>query len=400
MPLLRILVAIVIALACPLAVAISPANYSFRDFPLNSELSLPAVHTIFQDSSGLLWFLTTDGLNRYDGYTIRTYKSSTENPKSINADYTTGIVEDSNGVLWISTKSGLNRFDPTTGEFKSISSKTPVSPHALMHDSITSIFQSSDNRIWIGYEEGSAFSIFDPSREEFIHYPLNSTEGRPTTVAAFSETPDGKMWAATENKGLLQLVKRPTEDNDLDIVTQASQFHQSYSPKHMIADRKGNLWIATAGQGILFFEPEKNIFTQYLINEADQSSRFTVSDSVVHVNMVAEDAQGNIWAATIRGVRILNKATNTFVPIDSSSKLLQKRNLVSSIFQDDSGLMWIAAHAGVIYGKKRIFGRVDNTSGMYAVNSFTQTSDGSLLVGTNHGLSKVTLTTLRVAHRG
>src|SRR5690349_20853221 len=98
----------------------------FDHIGIEQGLSQSSVYIIFQDSHGFLWFGTQDGLNRYDGYTFKTYKPDPDVPSSISDRWITSIVEDRNGYLWIATRQGgLNRYDPGTEKFV----------HYLHHDS-------------------------------------------------------------------------------------------------------------------------------------------------------------------------------------------------------------------------------------------------------------------------
>src|SRR5690554_230828 len=47
-------------------------------------LSQNHITDIFQDSKGFLWIGTFNGLNRYDGYTIKTFHNEYGNDKSLS----------------------------------------------------------------------------------------------------------------------------------------------------------------------------------------------------------------------------------------------------------------------------------------------------------------------------
>jgi ligand-binding sensor domain-containing protein len=75
-------------------------------------LSHHKVNTIFQDSRGLMWFGTEDGLNRYDGKYFTRYSNDVANKSSISGNIITDITEDENKFLWITTsEGGLSRYD-------------------------------------------------------------------------------------------------------------------------------------------------------------------------------------------------------------------------------------------------------------------------------------------------
>lgn len=51
-----------------------------RNIPALNNLPVNAIHRIFQDSDGYMWYGTTDGLCRYDGYNIRLFRSDLNHP--------------------------------------------------------------------------------------------------------------------------------------------------------------------------------------------------------------------------------------------------------------------------------------------------------------------------------
>jgi len=58
------------------------------------------ITTIFEDSRGLIWLGTPDGLARYDGSAVRSYKFSADDTEVM----ITSLAEDENGNLWCATR--------------------------------------------------------------------------------------------------------------------------------------------------------------------------------------------------------------------------------------------------------------------------------------------------------
>ena len=50
------------------------ANYRFSRIEAEGGLSHNKVNALFKDRDGFLWIGTPTGLNRYDGYTVKTYR--------------------------------------------------------------------------------------------------------------------------------------------------------------------------------------------------------------------------------------------------------------------------------------------------------------------------------------
>src|SRR5271163_4210070 len=52
------------------------------------------VTTIVQDDQKFLWFGTPDGLQRYDGYTFKSYRPDPSNPNSLSGVYVYALFKD------------------------------------------------------------------------------------------------------------------------------------------------------------------------------------------------------------------------------------------------------------------------------------------------------------------
>lgn len=86
---------------------------------LDDGLSQASVYAVLRDHRGLVWIGTQDGLNRYDGYSIRVFQRDSNDPDSLSDNFVTALQEGLDGEIWIGTwAGGLNRYDPATGHFR------------------------------------------------------------------------------------------------------------------------------------------------------------------------------------------------------------------------------------------------------------------------------------------
>ena len=58
---------------------VAQPNCVFTHYSSEQGLSQNSIMSMEQDKNGNLWFSTWDGINRFDGYEFKVYKSSTEN---------------------------------------------------------------------------------------------------------------------------------------------------------------------------------------------------------------------------------------------------------------------------------------------------------------------------------
>ena len=91
--------------------------YQFSRLDIGSGISNNGINCIYKDSRGFMWFGTSSGLNRYDGYTFKVFKHSEDTTALIDDDVT-GIFEGPFGKLWIATMGGLNIYDPAKDRFE------------------------------------------------------------------------------------------------------------------------------------------------------------------------------------------------------------------------------------------------------------------------------------------
>ena len=73
---------------------------------------------ILQDHKGFIWLGSTNGLYRYDGYQIKSFKKYSNRPTGLSSDWIWDLEEDEEGNLWIGTyDGGLNKWECSTGQF-------------------------------------------------------------------------------------------------------------------------------------------------------------------------------------------------------------------------------------------------------------------------------------------
>ena len=53
-------------------------NFLFDTIELPNNISNSWIQDIFQDGKGFIWFVNGEGLNRYDGYELKTFNASSD----------------------------------------------------------------------------------------------------------------------------------------------------------------------------------------------------------------------------------------------------------------------------------------------------------------------------------
>jgi len=114
------------------------------------------VSSILQDHNGYMWFGTKDGLNRFDGYSCKIYKSDLFDNSSISDNHITCLYEDNDNNLWVGSRlGGLNLYDPSSDSFIKVI-EPRFNGKSIIINSITGNVKDG---IWMSTLEGKCFGI-------------------------------------------------------------------------------------------------------------------------------------------------------------------------------------------------------------------------------------------------
>jgi ligand-binding sensor domain-containing protein len=118
----------------------------FRALTPDDGLSSSRVQSIVQDSRGFMWFGTTKGLNRYDGYGFTVYRHRSGDSTSLAGNDALTIYEDAQKTLWIGTPAGLSRYDREHDAFRN---------YLVAGDTVqVSAILEAQGTLWIGSARG------------------------------------------------------------------------------------------------------------------------------------------------------------------------------------------------------------------------------------------------------
>ena len=87
-----------------------PTDYSFESYKIKEGLSEGSCYTVYQDHLGYIW-VGTIGLERFDGYVFKNYRSSVFDSASIPSGQKLVIKEDSQNNLWVATEFNISKFN-------------------------------------------------------------------------------------------------------------------------------------------------------------------------------------------------------------------------------------------------------------------------------------------------
>lgn len=315
----------------------------FDHINIEQGLSQSSVHAILQDSRGYLWFGTSDGLNRYDGYSFTIYKPDPDVPSSLSDRWITSLMEDQYGNLWIGTRQGgLNRFDYHTGIFTHFEHDSAV-PNSLSNNHVTALFLDNNSNLWIGTSDG--LDLLNSDKSSFTHFSYdpsapNTLSGR--SVTQIFQDHKGRYWVGTAYGGL----------NYFDPLTGFFRTYlndpndpESISNNRVTSieeDANQTLWIGTQN-GLNRFNPETERFTRVNHDPANPSS---LADD--HISALYADRSGNLWVGTVNGLDRMSKYGTRFTHYYNEPTYLKSlsNDYIISIYEDQGGVLWFGTYGG------------------------------------------------------
>lgn len=311
-------------------------NPVFQRITTENGLSQGSINTIAEDALGFLWFGTNDGLNRYDGYTMKVYKNQPGNDRSISSNLISDLVFDHQGRLWIATGNGLNCY-----------------------------FTETDN---------------------FRHIHLQ-TKGKDQIISDLDFDPYGNLWIATSSSGLIRL---DTSTMSVKRFNNTPEDPKSLSSDEVIcvhADFNGNIWVSTRDGGIDYLPKNTRSFTRFREIQDDPKS---ISNRIV--NWIEEDENGNLWLATYgRGLVYLDRRRMAFTNYEYllPFKKYDLHSILSLEIQG-SDTLWIGSESDGLLcyriSEKKLTdfhqGHTENNILYHSVSSLFLDSNKNLWIGT------------------
>ena len=95
-------------------------NITFSHLTTDDGLSQFSVNSLYIDERGIIWAGTREGLNRYNGNDIKSFKLKKNDPNSLFSNTVLRITGNKNGKVYLLCTDGVAEFDMTTQRFRTL----------------------------------------------------------------------------------------------------------------------------------------------------------------------------------------------------------------------------------------------------------------------------------------
>ena len=358
-------------------------DMKFRRLDTREGLSNSMVSSILRDSRGYVWLGTGYGLNRYDGYRIRTYFSYDKDTTSLRNNRVDEIQEGYGGRLWLKQGMNYSVYDPMTEKVDRTPSRW-LNQQGIV-GSIESIHLDSKKNYWVKtYEDG--FYYYDPVTKNLKHFKFGYGEDefpKEFGVSAYTESKDGMILVSTY--GELLCIDGPNGKvlwrND-----HVKRALEAYNDYWVTTDKEDNIWVITHSTGTyIYIKKEDRWYTS--LTELMRARGFENVPDDILVWEVCYDAKGLLWVATDHlGVLVLdfeNKEWRQFTNIKGDDTSLPDIT-IKHLYLDQLGRMWLASYKN---GVAMCAETLSNFKSLAVgdINTMTEDREGYYWLGRNDG---------------
>ncbi|MCK0156516.1 ATP-binding protein [Cellulophaga sp. F20128] len=365
-------------------------NIKFEHYNDNDGLSHNSVRHIVQDKHGFLWLGTFHGLNRFDGYEFKSYLSKTSTENTLyNDDITALELDEESNNLWIGTRKGLSLFKTDTHKFTTFLPEADGA-NGLEDEEIRSVHIDKYKRVWVGTKTKGLY-VFYVAENRFKKVEIEGFN----YIKEIFEDKNGTIWVGSYISGSVARIK-VSQNGDIDqIITYSLDIPNSTDKNPYVnfiyEDRKSDIFVGSR-EGLYKLDKLTNTFVNLYIEDDEVRD-----DLGPYFLSVAQAPDGKYWVGTLGGLLECNQLEdiakgefkNHYAVLSEDTSLVD--NLVSSLYFDASGVLWIGTEDGLdkydpfenqFNFNKDISSYIGNKAPR--IRGFSKTYDKKIIVATRH----------------
>lgn len=371
---------------------VAQKQYQFQRINVRHGLSHNMVHDFVKDAKGFMWFATSSGLNRYDGYAIKVFRNIPGDTTSLLTNEVRRMFEGPDENIWINSSSGNNVYNPRTEKFHR-NTDALLRKYGVSNGLVTLVKKDSKGNFWFMHYNQGLFR-YNPVQKKtirLIHDPTNAESIASMDMASLSEDAAGNFWLIHKN-GIFEKL----DPNSLKVIyrnqTLYDRYHKTPYDYTIMNDSDGDSWIFTnSNLGCFYFNKTDNS-----IREVNSTSKIRLNSNIVR--SVVQDNKGLVWVATDHGgVTVIDKKNDfrvQYVVHDEFDEKTLSENSINAMYKDNEGIIWIGTFKnGISYYHENIFRfqlfrhytSQAQSLPFNDINAFEEDRNGNLWIGTNGG---------------
>ncbi|MBN1187912.1 MAG: response regulator [Bacteroidales bacterium] len=306
----------ILLLVVPLKLIYAQPVIQVHKYSTNDGLSQSNAEGFLQDERGFIWIHTWNGLNRFDGYTFKNYKSYPQDSPSLLDNRISEIHLNKYGNLWCKSYSGqIYLFDTRNEKF--IDLFHPVMEKTNHKLDILDVIYFKTGVLWIITRDGKYnIRVAESKRISDYTFEIYDTENsklKSGNILNIVLDKEGDEWVFTD-KGPFVIGSKKIE---------------STIPFHWLAEVNGKKYLASKNGEFAVYVPLKN--SADIINPLPEWNQIYV---------LTDLGNSKLGIGTDNGLYIYDVSSENFQHYNIKTRS-QKSNDVLSIYKDIAGDLWL-----------------------------------------------------------
>jgi signal transduction histidine kinase/ligand-binding sensor domain-containing protein/AraC-like DNA-binding protein/ActR/RegA family two-component response regulator len=383
-----------IALILSLFVSLSPGDsvspWPYQHVDKSAKLSNSAITSVYMDQHDYVWLGTWDGLNRYDGSTIKVFKPDPFEKGTISNNVVRNFLEDGSGSLWIVTHLGINRYDRVKNSFRVYLDSIPDIP--FLEYNIRACI-GPDKEVWTSLI-GKGISRYSSKADDFIPVNFKGMESEWFASVVDLSADNGLLYFLGTDGRLVCSV-----DNRVVFNKKLVERNEFYFHRFLKLGDKTFLAIANAKKELLLYDVSDMEKPPAILRLGDVVVS-SLSENLSRRYAWLGSESGDIFKISQEQGEFNLVPMNSFFPTLSSSRIK-----ILSIQETKQDIVWVGTDGDGVYKfltRPRTFYSITEGSSEKGqishriVRSIYEDKDGTLFVGTRGGgLNKINPNTSR-----
>ena len=314
-------------------------SINFSTITEKDGLSNNEVHSITQDRKGFIWVATADGLNRLDGYRIKTYYHHPADNNSLVNNNINSIVNDDKNNLWMGTVEGIGCLNSESAGFVNFRHNEADKKSLTSDYGRALYFDAGERQLCVAVR--NAMYCFDENLN-YNKVPLDISKIPGANTSDFLqyfgiyEDREHRLWAYFRN----YICRLDSQTKEILNIFQT----QEGDVRSLFEDSYRHYWIATFGTGLFQFDPMHNSLTHVTLDE---------DISYLHALCEWKDKNHRDWVivGTSEGIELLDPQTlhSKLYKADILNNYSILHGDVNSLFVDKQNILWIGTRNGLSY---------------------------------------------------
>lgn len=303
---------------------------------------------VVRDQEGFTWVGTLNGLERFDGYSVKDYRNVVDDPHSLSSNNVLSLLLDSKGRLWVGTfDAGVSLYDRGTDRFFNLYPQTGDSSW-YQAKTILGMMEDHNGDIWIASRNEGVVWMELPSETDlppdsllksirFTTYALGTPRNSATSL--FEQT-DGKIVVASDS-GLLLLDHATRSISRPNLPMQEGHLLDHAVVQCLRRDSGDVFWAGSDTEGL--FRVNLRLRNAQNFRHADGDPLSILSNNVQDV---AIWEGGLIWLGTGEGLQLFSPADGRGVPYLVVGPNPSTKTWSTMLYVDRTGTLWVGTAGG------------------------------------------------------